>query len=80
MKINLLIVDDIEANLYALEILFEKLEIENKDFEGLNIFTALDGKEALRITLKEKIDLILLDVRMPRIHVPPVALRWKLLA
>ena len=65
MKINLLIVDDIEANLYALEILFEKLEIENKDFEGLNIFTALDGKEALRITLKEKIDLILLDVRMP---------------
>ncbi len=65
MKINLLIVDDIKENIYALEVLFEDLEITNEDFDGLNIFTALSGEEALRITLKEKIDLILLDVRMP---------------
>ncbi len=65
MKINLLLVDDIEENLYALEILLEDLKITNKDFEGLNIFKAQNGEEALRLALKEKIDLILLDVRMP---------------
>ncbi len=65
MKINLLMVDDIEPNLYALEVLFEDLEIKNKDFQGLTIFKALSGEEALSIALKEKIDLILLDIRMP---------------
>ncbi len=65
MKINLLLVDDIKENLYALEVLLEELEILNEGFKGLNIFKALSGKEALSITLKEKIDLILLDVRMP---------------
>ncbi len=65
MKINLLIVDDIEENIYALEVLFEELEIESDDYEGLNIFKAVSGEEALRQVLKEKIDLILLDVRMP---------------
>ncbi len=66
MKINLLLVDDIKENLYALEVLFEELEIENhNDFEGINIFKALSGEEALRLALKERIDLILLDIRMP---------------
>ncbi len=66
MKINMLIVDDIEENLYALEVLFEDLEINNDEYEGLNLFKALSGEDALRIVLKEKIDLILLDVRMPK--------------
>lgn len=65
MEINLLIVDDIEENLYALEVLLEELEIENEHFNGLNIISSLSGEEALRIALKENIDLILLDVRMP---------------
>ncbi len=65
MKINLLIVDDIAENIYALEVLFEELEIESRDFTGLNIFRAQTREEVLRITLKEKIDLILLDVHMP---------------
>lgn len=65
MKINLLIVDDIKENLYALEVLLEELKIEDEHFEGLNIISTLNGEEALRIALKENIDLILLDVRMP---------------
>lgn len=65
MKINLLIVDDIKENLYALEILLEELEIDNDHFSGLNIIKALTGEDALKIALKESIDLILLDVRMP---------------
>ncbi len=65
MKINILMVDDIKENLYALEVLLEDVEIEEKKFEGFNLFKSLSGDEALRIVLKEKIDLILLDVRMP---------------
>lgn len=65
MKINLLIVDDVEENLYALEVLLEELEIEDEHFDGLNIIKALNGEEALRVAIKESIDLILLDVRMP---------------
>ncbi len=65
MKINLLIVDDIAENLYALEVLLEDLDITHKDYDGINIFKALNGEEALRLAIKEKIDLILLDVRMP---------------
>ncbi len=65
MKINLLIVDDIADNLYTLEVLLEELEIKEENFDGLNIIRALSGKEALRIVLKEHIDLILLDIRMP---------------
>ena len=33
--------------------------------EGFNVFTAKDGEEGLRVALKEKPDLILLDVIMP---------------
>ncbi len=65
MKINILMVDDVEANLYALEVLLEELEIEDEEYEGLTLFKALSGEEALRTVLKENIDLILLDVRMP---------------
>ncbi len=66
MKINVLIVDDLPNNLYALEVLLEELEIDDERFEGLNIFKALSGEEALKILLKESIDLILLDVIMPQ--------------
>lgn len=65
MEVNLLIVDDVKENIYALEVLLEELKIEDENFNGLNITTALNGEKALRIALKENIDLILLDVRMP---------------
>ncbi len=65
MKINLLVVDDVKENLYALEVLLEELEVSHEDYNGLNIFTALSGEECLKIVLKQNIDLILLDIRMP---------------
>ncbi len=65
MKFNILIVDDIKENIYSLKVLLERLQIEDKDFAGFNIYEALSGEDALGIILREKIDLILLDVRMP---------------
>ncbi len=38
------------------------------EFEGYRIETAPDGKEALERILKEKPDLILLDVMMPTMN------------
>jgi len=35
--------------------------------EGFSVVTALDGEEGLIVTEKEKPDLILLDIRMPKI-------------
>ncbi len=68
MKVNILIVDDIEDNLYFLGALLEELEIDDENFEGLNIFKAQSGKEALDITSKENIDLVLLDIIMPQMN------------
>ena len=55
-KINILVVDDNQANLNALEALL--------DGPDRSVFTALSGNEALRILLKEDIAAILLDVKM----------------
>ncbi len=54
---NVLVVDDREENLLVLESLLEGLP--------LNVFRARSGEDALRILLKENIDQIFLDVRMP---------------
>ena len=54
---NILIVDDTRANLISLEAILEG--------ENLNILTASNGNDALKILLKRKIDIILLDVQMP---------------
>src|SRR6056297_989099 len=56
-KINILIVDDIPANLIALESLLEK--------PALNIVKAHTGSEALSYLLEHEFALILLDVQMP---------------
>lgn len=55
---NILCIDDIEENLYAYESLLSKVD-------NLKIFTALSGAEALKLLLRQKIDLILLDIQMP---------------
>ncbi len=58
MQINILIVDDVEANLISLEALLEGID----DF---NIIKASGGEEALDIVLSQKINLIILDIQMP---------------
>ena len=35
---------------------------------GIDVLTAADGEEALRIARAERLDLILLDVVMPKLH------------
>jgi len=57
-SINILIVDDNKNNLFSLHTLI------NEHIEA-NIFEAESGENALKILLKEKVDLILLDVQMP---------------
>ncbi len=58
---TILCVDDTAANLLVLESLFETYD--NK----YEIITASGGYEALEVLLKQKVDLILLDVMMPDI-------------
>lgn len=56
---TILIVDDdmVLQNMYSKRLIAE----------GFNIFTAADGQEAYDIFNKEKIDLILTDIMMPRV-------------
>ncbi len=56
-QINILIVDDIPANLLALESLLESQE--------LKVFKAQSGNEALGLLLEHDFGLVLLDVQMP---------------
>ncbi len=54
---TVLIVDDSEVQLYALRKVLEK--------EGHNVFSADNGQEGIDLAVKEKPDLILMDVVMP---------------
>ena len=56
-KVPILIVDDIPQNIMALEAVISDM--------GFEVFTALSGNEALRLSLKHDFALILLDVQMP---------------
>ena len=58
---NILLVDDIQENLYSLEILI-------KENFNVNILTALNAKEAIKLLLNNDIDLILTDVQMPDVN------------
>lgn len=55
--VRFLLVDDVEENLTALEALLRR--------DGLEIIKARTGREALEHLLQHRIDLALLDVRMP---------------
>ena len=57
---KILIVDDLEANRDTLKRLLEKV--------GAELFEAASCAEALHQILKHKFDLILLDVRMPKVN------------
>jgi len=58
---NILIVDDVDANLISLEALLENIDNEFK------IIKAHGGNEALELALKGDIDLMVLDIQMPDI-------------
>lgn len=57
MNSNILIVDDEPDVLMLCRV--------NLEFDGYNVFEAIDGEQALEILERESIDLILLDVMMP---------------
>ena len=58
-KVKILIVDDIPANIISLEYLL------NDSFENIDILSASNGEEALKIAFETDIDLIILDIQMP---------------
>ena len=61
--IKILIVDDVEANLYSLNALLSELKTKEYQFE---ILQALSGEEALKIAIQDRdIHLIILDVQIP---------------
>ena len=43
-----------------------KMYTEKFGFEGFKVLNAKDGEEALKLSLVEKIDIILLDIMLPR--------------
>lgn len=57
---SILIVDDEEDLRGVLAQKFEE--------EGLTVFTARDGKEALEVAMREKPDMIVLDIIMPEMN------------
>lgn len=58
MSIKILIADDEAVNRELLKIILEK--------EGYSLFFAEDGEEALTVIYKERIELVLLDLLMPK--------------
>jgi len=58
---KILCVDDIEANIFVIQSLFES------EMKEHSVLVATSGLEALEVLLKEDIDLILLDVMMPEL-------------
>ncbi|MBI2447763.1 MAG: response regulator [Candidatus Omnitrophica bacterium] len=58
-KANILIIDDEET---ICEI-FSKILQE----EGYTVYTAVDGRKGLRIARERTIDIVLLDIKMPRL-------------
>ncbi len=56
-QVRVLVVDDEQGIVESLRILLRR--------EGYEVFTALDGKEALGILRRERLDLVLTDIRMP---------------
>lgn len=59
-SVKILIVDDVEANLLSFKAILAR--------PGLELYEANSGSLALKILMKEEIDIILLDVQMPDIN------------
>lgn len=56
-KFSILILDDVQDNIYSLELLIEDLDI--------NVHSALSASDGINILMDENIDLILCDIQMP---------------
>lgn len=56
---NILVTDDEQIVIDSLSFII------NKSFSDINVYTALSGTEALEIAMKEKIDIIFMDINMP---------------
>ena len=67
IKGNVLLVDDDKD-------IVESMEIHLKN-EGLKVYKAYDGIEALEILLEKEIHLILMDIMMPRMDVLSATLK-----
>lgn len=67
MNINILAIDDVEANLYSLENLIDILDIK-KDNLNLTVLKATSGAEGLKIAMNGSVDLIILDIQMPEMN------------
>ena len=59
---NVLIAEDQPDSLQLMEDILEAFHPY-----GVRVFSARDGKEALEIALRERVDLVLLDIMMPEI-------------
>jgi len=57
MRKNVLVVDDNENNLM--------LEKDLLEVAGFNVFTAINASSGIAIALKEKPDIIIMDLRLP---------------
>ena len=57
-KINIMVCDDDKEIAGAIEIYLRN--------EGYNVFKAFDGEEALKIAKRENLQLIIMDVMMPK--------------
>ena len=66
---NILVVDDIDDNVFLLTIILEKL--------GHKVFPAYNGHDALNIASAERLDLVILDVMMPEMSGLEVATHLK---
>lgn len=66
---NILVVDDIEDNVFLLTMILEKL--------GHKVFPAYGGQSALDTARVERLDLVILDVMMPEMSGLEVATRLK---
>lgn len=60
-KFTILIIDDIEDNIYTLKFLL------NSNFEDLEILEATSAKDAIFLIMQNDVDLILSDIQMPEI-------------
>ena len=57
--ITVLVVDDVEANRVSLQYLIDEY------LENINLLLAPSGEDALKITYKTNVDIIILDIQMP---------------